>query len=62
MVGLILNMLIVSGHHMQLKIKKNVEKVQMRATKLIPEIKYLSYIDVLKILKPSYIVISNIMR
>ena len=41
-------MLIVSGHHIQFKIKKNVEKVQMRATKLIPAIKHTSYIDRLK--------------
>ena len=42
------DMLIVFGHHIQFKIKKNVEKVQMRASKLIQEIKHMSKIDRLK--------------
>jgi len=40
-------MLIVSGRHLQFNVK-NVEKVQMRATKLIKQFKHLSYIDILK--------------
>ena len=42
-----------SPHTVQDK-KKNAEKVQMRATKLIQEIKHLSYIDRLKNL-PSFL-------
>jgi hypothetical protein len=38
----------VSGARLQLKIQRNVEKVQLRATKLIQQIKHLSLIDRLK--------------
>jgi len=41
--------IIVFGHHTLFKIK-NVEKVQMRATKLVKEVKHLSYVERLKYL------------
>jgi len=49
------NTLIIFGHRVLFMIKNNLEKVQMRATKLLKEVKNLSYVERLKYLSlPTY--------